>query len=414
MKLGRRSFLGGALGATTAASVRGQSAGRAGENPPATDLEPLLLTDFRPKSRLVVPEHRVERARFPAIDMHTHVGSVFRRTPKPGDALQGNGEARLARIVEWMDALNLKTMINLPGGFGSDQLRETVKGLDQRYPGRFYSCIQPDYRRLRDPDYPQWQAEDLERAKRLGAVGLKINKTLGLYLREGLFREHEREPGQQGPLVKIDDERLWPMWKAAGELKLPVFIHISDPDAFFTPVDRYNERWEELSRHPEARFTGGDLPSKQELLDARNRIIEMNPGTTFIGLHVATNPENLRQVAAWLDRYPNFHVEIAASLGELGRQPRQARWFFETYRNRIMFGTDASPSGTQYPQQDLKPEMYQCYFRFLETLDEYFDYSPAEFPPQGFWKIYGIGLPDGLLKDFYHNNAARLLGWETI
>jgi hypothetical protein len=189
-----------------------------------------------------------------------------------------------------------------------------------------------------------------------------------------------------------------------------VFIHVADPDAFFTPTDRFNERWEELGNHPRWSFYGDDFPPKDELLAARNRVIERHPGTTFIGLHVGNRSEDLGEVSSWLDRYPNFHVEIGARLGELGRQPRRSRRFFEEYPDRIMFGTDASPNGTSVPQQDLVPEMFRCYFRFLETLDEYFDYAPSPTPPQGRWKIYGIGLPDEILRQVYRENAVRLLG----
>jgi len=204
------------------------------------------------------------------------------------------------------------------------------------------------------------------------------------------------------------------MWDAAGQLNLPVLIHTADPDAFFTPVDRFNERWDELGNHPDWSFYGQEYPSKQELLAARNRIIARHPKTTFICLHVANHPENLDEVTAWLQKYPNMHVELAARIGELGRQPRRARRFFDEFPERILFGTDATPNGTSVPQQDLVPELYRIYFRFLETLDEYFDYAPAEVPPQGRWRIYGIGLPEQALRLVYHDNAARLFGLPPI
>ena len=195
---------------------------------------------------------------------------------------------------------------------------------------------------------------------------------------------------------------------------MPVFIHISDVDAFFTPFDNENERWEEMLRHPEVHFYGTDVPSKPELHAARNRVIAAHPNTHFVCLHVGTHPENLDDVSKLLKTYPNTSVEISASLNDLGRQPKRSRRFIEEFQDRVMFGTDASPNGRTAPQQDLEPAMFQCYFRWLETLDEHFDYSAADFPPQGFWKIYGIGLPDDILKKVYHNNAARLMGWDLI
>ncbi|HTQ58484.1 MAG TPA: amidohydrolase family protein [Bryobacteraceae bacterium] len=399
-KTSRRGFLGGAAGAAAMAGTPSH----AQERKARSSTPSLALEDFQPKSMLVVPEHPVARAKYPVIDVHTHVGSILPRkraagSPELAAALRG-----LDEIVAWMDRINLRTMINLTGGYG-ERLRQNVRDLQERHRDRFFNCVEPAYDRAREQGYAQWQAAEIERGKRDGAVGVKVLKTLGLYLREN---------GKDGPLVRIDDPRFDPMWEAAGQLKLPVFIHTSDPDAFFTPIDRFNERWEELGHHPDWSFYGKDYPPKAELLAARNRVIARHPKTTFVGLHVANHPENLDEVSIWLDRYPNLYVELAARLGELGREPRRARAFFDRYQDRIMFGTDATPSESGTPQQDLKPELYQIYFRWLETLDEYFDYAPSRTPPQGRWRIYGIGLPDAILKNVYHNNAARLLGWAEI
>jgi len=386
----RRTFLGGA-GALVAAPASSQTPAHTASVPK------LALEDFQPKSMLVVPEHPVERAKYPVIDVHTHVSSLLAHD-------RANALASIDDIVKWMDRINVQTMINLTGGYG-EHLRQNVADLQQRYKGRFFNCVEPAYDRIREPNFPQWQAAEIARGKQAGAVGVKVLKTLGLYLRENI---------KQGPLVKVDDPRFDPMWEAAGRLGLPVFIHVSDPDAFFTPTDRFNERWEELGHHPDWSFYGKDFPPKAELLAARNRVIARHPKTTFVGLHIANHPEHLDEVSEWLDRYSNLHVEMAERLGELGRQPRRARAFFEKHQDRIMFGTDASPADAGTPQQNIRPEMYQLYFRWLETLDEYFDYAPTPTPPQGRWKIYGIGLPDSILQKVYHNNAARLLGWAEI
>lgn len=404
----RRRFLGGVAASVLisqggAGSVERVEAGAiAAQDSPAK----LPLEDFHPKSMLVVPERPTLRARFPVIDVHTHISSVFgrQRATDPSAAVADSAFKQLDQIVIWMDRLNIQRLNNLTGGYG-ETLKRNVSDLQGRYKGRFLNCVTPAYDKLRDPNYAAWQAEELQRAKEAGAIGLKISKTLGLYLREN---------GKDGPLVKIDDPRFDPMWEAAGKLNLPVFIHTADPDAFFTPTDRFNERWEELRNHPDWSFYGKDFPPKADLLAARNRVVERHAKTTFVGLHVANHPENLDEVSGWLDRHPNLSVEIGARLGELGRQPRRARKFFEDYQDRVMFGTDATPNGKEVPQQDLNPAMFQAYFRFLETLDEYFDYAPSPTPPQGRWKIYGIGLPDQILKKVYHNNAARLLGLKTI
>jgi hypothetical protein len=352
----------------------------------------LDIGEFQPRSMLVAKETPVPRAKFPVIDVHTHVVGFPRREMIAPELL--------AQILRWMDDLNLATMVVLTGGTG-EALRRNIAALETAHKGRFLVATEPSYEKIQDANYSAWQADELKRAKDAGAHGLKVLKYLGLGLREQITT---------GPLVKIDDPRFDPMWEAAGALKLPVFIHTSDPDAFFTPIDRFNERWEELANHPDWSFYGKDYPPKAELLAARNRVIARHPKTTFVCLHVANHPESLAEVGSWLDRYPNMNVEIGARIGELGRQPRAARAFFEKYQDRILFGTDATPNGTMVPQQDLKPAMYQTYFRFLETLDEYFDYSPAAVPPQGRWRIYGLGLPDAILRKVYRENARRVLG----
>ena len=364
----------------------------------------MTLGEFQPKSMLAAGQNLVERARFPVIDAHTHVSWVSRQTPRPGDPLQGSPEERVAQIVSWMDELNLRTLLVQAAGTG-DKLRRNIALMQEKHQGRFLVTAEPSWDKAAEAEYASWQAGELKRAKEAGAAGLKILKTLGLYLREN---------GSGSPLVKVDDPRFDPMWQTAGELGMPVFIHTSDPDAFFTPIDRFNERWEELGNHPDWSFYGADYPSKAQLLAARNRVIERHPGTNFVCLHVANHAENLDEVSSWLNQFPNMYVEIGARIGELGCQPRRTRGFFEEFPNRILFGTDATPNGAAYPQQDLKPELFQIYFRFLETLDEYFGYAPSATPPKGRWMISGIGLPDEILKKVYHDNTAGLLGLDKL
>jgi predicted TIM-barrel fold metal-dependent hydrolase len=346
---------------------------------------------------LHVAEHAVERAKFPVIDVHTHLFGVGRKAAPDSPAAM----AELKQVVGYIDECNLQTLINLTGG--NSETIPAIRKTMAAFGAKFLTAAEPVWARSSEPGYSKWQADELAKCKQEGAVGLKILKFLGLGLREN------------GKLVKIDDPRFDPMWEAAGALDLPVLIHTGDPGAFFTPIDRFNERYEELQRHPEWSFYDRDFPKRSELHAARLRVIARHPKTTFITLHVANDAEDLAQVSEWLDRHPNMNVEIAARLGELGRQPRTSRKFFERYQDRILFGTDATfDAGKEYPQQDLKPAMYRCYFRFLETEDEYFDYAPSETPPQGRWKIYGIALPDAILKKVYHNNAARIFHLKAI
>jgi predicted TIM-barrel fold metal-dependent hydrolase len=400
MDLDRRSWLvtlgvGGLAGA-----VARRTAAEGPACPPAD--QPLLLKDFRPRSMLHVKETRVATPRFPVIDAHTHFtyAAGRRRGASAEDAVSFNIDPKDAITV--MDRKGVRAAVNLTGGFGKG-LEEAVATFDRAHPGRFYTCTEPMWGAFTDPRYPQLQADAIEKAVQAGAKGLKILKTLGLYL---------REKGREGPLVKVDDPRFDPMWEACAAHRLPVYIHVSDPEAFFLPIDCTNERWDELGNHPNWSFHGKDFPSHREIMAARDRLFARHPKTLFVGLHVGHDAENLPFVSESLDRFPNFAVDLAARIGELGRQPRASRKFFETYQDRIFFGTDAvpPPEGESTPQQVFKDELYEIYYRFLETDDEYFDYAPAPVPPQGRWRIYGVALPDAILKKVYHENAERLLG----
>jgi len=366
---------------------------------PRNATQPLPLTDFEPRSMLHVPETKVSRSRYPVVDVHTHLSSKARQVNGVSVGEEMRYPASAEAVLSLMDRKNIHTMVNLTGGVGQG-LREAIQKFQQPHPSRFLTFTEPWWERSNEPGYPQFQADEIARAHQAGAGGLKILKVLGLYLREGI---------SEGPLVKVDDPRFDPMWETCGALGMPVAIHVSDPEAFFLPIDRFNERFEELNEHPDWSFYGRDFPSNAEILEARNRVLARHPKTQFIVLHVGNNAENLALVSECMDRFPNMHVELAARIGELGRQPRAARKFFDKYQDRILFGTDASPGGRDTPQQVFNEQMYEIYFRFLETEDEYFDYAPSRVPPQGRWRIYGLSLPDAILKKVYYENATRLL-----
>ncbi len=399
--LNRRQWL-GTCGAAFVAGSNARTRGERDSSLPKGEMKkmPLELSDFQPRSMLHVPQTHVPRSRFPVIDVHAHLS--FTARGKNGVPLGEKMKypAPPEEILPVMDRKNLHILVDLTGGVGAG-LEEAIQKFPKAHPGRFLVFTEPWWERFTEKDYPKFQADEIAKAQRAGARGLKVLKTLGLYLRESVTT---------GPLVKVDDPRLDPMWEACGTLQMPVAIHTSDPEAFFLPTDRFNERFEELNNHPDWSFHDRDFPSNAELLAARNRVFARHPKTTFIALHVGNDAENLGFVSECLDRFPNMHVEIAARLNELGRQPRNARKFIEKYQDRIMFGTDAVPHGTSTPQQIFGDALYEIYFRFLETEDEYFDYAPAPVPPQGRWKIYGLGLPEQILRKVYYENAARLLG----
>jgi predicted TIM-barrel fold metal-dependent hydrolase len=363
------------------------------DDPPT---EGIRLEQFEPHSMLSVQQNPVARSRFPVIDFHTHL--TWAPGFEPGDSIKVIAEP--AELLPTMDAKNVRVMVNLTGGYG-EGLIDSIRVHAQPHPDRFVVFTEPWWSRIAEPNYASFQADQLELAHGAGARGLKILKFLGLFAREQVTT---------GPLIKVDDERFNPMWETAGALKMPVTIHVSDPRAFFLPIDKFNERWEELHAHPDWSFHGGDFPGNGELQEARRRVMRRHPRTQFVCAHVA-DCEDLAYVSECLDSHQNMHVDISARIGELGRQPRTARRFFEKYQDRILFGSDSIPKGfLDIPYQTFSEELYDIYFRFLETEDEYFDYAPVRVPPQGRWRIYGIGLPEEILRKVYWENAARLLG----
>lgn len=361
--------------------------------------EPLALAQYQPVSMLHLKETHVPRARYPVIDFHTHLTFSVQVVNGVSLGAERTIVGQSEELLPVMERRNILALTNLTGGFAAG-LQSTVAQYDKRFPTRFYTFTEPSYNLFQQPNYPQLQADAILAAHQSGARGLKILKTLGLSL---------REQTTTGNLIKVDDPRFDPMWEACGGTGMPVAIHVSDPLAFFTPTDRFNERYEELNNHPDWSYSRPGFPSNAEILEARNRVFARHPKTNFVALHVGNCAEDLESVSQNLDRFPNMHVDIAARLNELGRQPRAARRFFDKYQDRIVFGTDATPHGDKFPQQVFNDSLYEIYFRFLETDDEYFDYAPAPTPPQGRWKISGIDLPNELLHKIYNQNAGRLL-----
>lgn len=339
----------------------------------------LLAADMQPYSELVVPAHHVPQSKYPSIDAHTHVWI----------GPEGISPSDVPAVLAEMDASGLQALVNLSGGWG-EQLKRTLEVLDQAYPGRFATLCNVDWEHVCAPGWLERTLRQFEADVRAGARGLKIYKELGLRYRD-----------PQGQLVLPDDPRLAPLWARAGELGVPVLIHSADPVAFFKPLDGYNERWDELHRHPHWHFYGPQFPPFEEVIAALYHTIESHPQTTFIAAHVGCYPENLDFVGRMLECYPNLYTDFSARIAELGRAPYSARRWFMTYPDRILFGTDGMPSATECA----------TYYRFLETADEYFPYvDGAPIPTQGRWRIYGLYLPDDVLRKVYHDNAARLFG----
>lgn len=349
--------------------------------PDAERLRGLPLSDYRPQSRLVVPEHHVPSAAVRAIDSHLHLGRWL--SPDGSWMVQD-----VPRLVAEMDKCNITGIVNLDGRWGTELL-DNLARYDHAYPGRFATCCHLDWRELATPGFGERLAAGLRASADAGAAGIKVWKDLGLHVRD-----------DRDELVLPDDERLAPVWAAAAELGLPIFIHTADPVAFFDPVDERNERLEQLLQRPEWSFAGPRFPSFGRLMDSLEAMVAAHPQTTVVGVHAGCYSENLGWVGRMLDSYPNFHVDMAARIAELGRQPRATGELVARHPDRVLFGTDVIPPD---------PRVWALYFRFVQTCDEYFNHDLEDPAPMGRWRISGLGLTGDVLRQVYHGNARRLV-----
>jgi predicted TIM-barrel fold metal-dependent hydrolase len=291
-------------------------------------------------------------------------------------------------LVALMDELNVRSIVNLDGRWGSE-LDANLDRYDRTYPGRFVTFCRLDWDQCRESGWSERLVRMLRQSARQGATGLKIEKELGLRVRD----EH-------GDLLRCDDPRLDPVWHEAAECNLPVLIHVGDPAAFFEPLDESNERLEQLLDNADWQYHDPAFPRLRELLDGLERIVARHRGTTFIGAHVACYAEDLQWVGRTLESYPNLYVDVGARIPELGRQPRTARNLVLTHRSRVLFGVDEFPTA----------ETYSIYFRFLETADEHFEHTDASgLAGMGRWMISGLDLPPEVLADVYQMNAMRVI-----
>lgn len=371
-------------------SVAAQRGGRGTPIPPGTEcpagtteirlntclspeFSPPSIVDYRPVSTLKVAEHKVPRAKFPAVDFHGHPGARI-STPEA-----------LAALAPVLDELNVRLMVAAENMSG-ERLRATVAAVQaspaMRDRVRVFAGID-----LRDVG-PGWGARavaQLEADVQAGATGIgEIGKGFGLTARKA-----------DGSRLAIDDRELDPVWEAAARLDLPVFIHTADPPEFFKPLDFRNERWLELALFADRRYgPGTGAPAFEQLMTERDNLFRRHPRTTFVAAHMGWHTSDLARLGGMLDAMPNVYVELGAVLYDIGRQPRAAREFFVKYQDRILFGKDA-----------FQPEEYPYYWRVLETSDDYFDYYR---PYHAFWKLYGIDLPDAVLKKVYYQNALRI------
>lgn len=338
--------------------------------PATAQAQTITFEEYEPRSTLVVPEHLVTRAKYPFVDVHNHQSVSI-------------SEADAARLVQEMDKLNMAVMVNLSGRTGGT-LRQAVGNLQGRHPKRFLLFANLSFEGLDEPGYAERLAAQLERdVRENGAQGLKIFKNLGLDLKDS-----------SGKRVRVDDPRFDPVWRKAGELGIPVLIHTGEPASFFEAHDRFNERWLELKQYPNRARPADRYPAWEEVMAEQHAVFRKHPNTRFINAHLGWMGGDLARLGKLMDELPNMYTEIGAVLAELGRQPRAAREFMTRHQDRVLFGKDA-----------WAPEEYHVYFRVLETADEYFPYYRKR---HAFWRMYGLDLPDEVLRKLYYQNALRL------
>ena len=324
---------------------------------------------YNPPSSLVVPKHIVTKAKYPFIDIHNHQNNM---SP---EALKG--------LVKIMDTLNMAVMNNLTGSWG-DNLKRSVDNIKNTEPKRFTVFANINFDGIGTNGWTEKAVKQLEEDARNGAMGLKIFKNLGFSVKDNT-----------GKRVTVDDVRLDPIWAKCGELKIPVLIHTADPKQFWEPLDNNNERWLELITRPNRKRSDTDPAPWQQLIDEQHRMFKKHPKTTFIAAHFDWHANDLDKLSQFMEEMPNIYVEFGAIIAEIGRQPIAATKFFTKYQDRILFGKDS-----------WEPEEYTTYFRVLETKDEYFPYHKKY---HAFWAMYGMGLPDEILKKIYYKNALKLL-----
>jgi predicted TIM-barrel fold metal-dependent hydrolase len=337
----------------------------------APEFPPPSILDYRPRTTLVATETKVPRAKFPVIDIHGHPPGV--NTPEG-----------LVRLIADMDRLNLRVM-TVASNVSGDRLAQTLGVINASpYKDRFRVFTGVDFRNV-GPGWAEKAVAQLEADVKGGAVGVgEVGKSFGLSIRK-----------RDGSRLKIDDPDLDPIWQAAARLDIPMFIHTAEPQEFFSPLDNKNERWLELALFADRRNYGPGQVTFDELMTERNNLFKRHPKTRFIAAHFGWHANDLKRAAAMLDAYPNVVVEAGAILYDLGRQPRAARDFFVKYQDRILFGKDS-----------WQPEEFPYYWRVFETRDEYFDYYRDY---HAFWKLYGMDLPDPVLKKLYYQNALRVV-----
>ncbi len=329
----------------------------------------MSIEEYEPKSGLVVPEHKISRAKYPFIDVHNHQRAT---TPE-----------RAKQLLSDMDSINMRIMVNLSGGYG-DSFKRTVDAMKAASKDRFVVFANINFSDIDAPDYSKKAAAQLAADVKSGAQGMKIFKNFGMDLRDS-----------KGQRIHVNDPRFDELFETCGKLNIPVLIHTAEPPGLFQPMDKYNERWLELKMYPRRGRSPEQYPKWEVIMAEQHNLFAKHPRTKFINAHMGWLGGDLGALGKLLDRLPNVYVELAAVVEELGRQPRNAKTFYIKYQDRVLFGKDT-----------WNVKEYPTYFRILESDDEYFDHDRKH---HGLWKMYGLELPDEVLKKLYYKNALKVI-----
>ena len=336
----------------------------------------MSFEDYNPPSSLKVEGQEIKKAKFTFIDVHSHLWDM--------------PVMNLDNLISEMNEINMGYIINLSGsGFGPQAAKDlyfdkSIKNIQENHPNRVGLFLNVDFESIDDENYAETQVKIIRDAVEKGAIGLKVYKSLGL-----------RNKDSKGKRIRVDDERIGPIWDVCGELGIPVLIHSADPFQFWLPKDDQNERWFELKEKPSRYYGDSDfIPPFEDIINEQHTIFRRHKNTTFINAHLGWMGNDLQKLGQHLDEFPNVMTEFGAVIAELGRQPKTAKQFFIDYQDRILFGKDS-----------YNKEEFYTYFRVLESNDEYFNYFRKR---HAFWKMYGLNLPDEVLKKIYYKNALRL------
>lgn len=337
----------------------------------AQNVDNLKLKDYRPVSIYKVPQTKIERAKFPVIDFHSH------DYPK--------SDAEVDAWVKRMDELNVSKTLIL--SYSTGPRFDSIVTKYARYKDRFEVWCGFDYTGHEKPGWEKHAVTELERCYRKGARGV------GELGDKGLGELYSKPTPGTG--LHIDDPAMKPLLEKCAELKMPVSIHVAEDQWMYEKPDSTNDGLMNSAKWNVDQTKKG-LLGHDELIKTLENAVKNNPKTTFIACHLANTNADMSMLGRLFDLYPNLYADIAARFAEFSPIPRYSKAFFEKYADRLVYGTDMGPVS----------DMYQTTFRILESADDHF-YNHRMFSYH--WPLYGLNLNDETLRKIYGENGRKIL-----